>query len=134
MMSSGLPENISDDEKLARFLFSKSWFNSQGVKPAAFLPSNDRETSTFRHGSEPRDVLWAIGATILPDGRSIHGAAIVQAGDVRAVSLEILATEPPPRHACIRGWPWSEEDPDMQKAKHKNLATQLAAKAELVVP
>src|ERR1700758_4702302 len=60
MLASGLPEIVADDEDLARFLTSRSRFNAQMAKPAAFLPAvNDRETSVFRHGSEPRVELWS---------------------------------------------------------------------------
>jgi hypothetical protein len=60
------------------------------------------------------------------------GAAIVRAGDVRAVLLEVLADEPPPRHAAIRGWPWLDDDPDLRKAERKERAAQIASKAILL--
>ncbi len=91
MLASGLPELVADDEDLARFLTSSSQFNAQGAKPLAFLPSaNHRETSVFRHGSEPRDALWAIGDEHVAKTRTLHGAAIVKAGDVRAAQLEVV--------------------------------------------
>ena len=79
MLASGLPEIVAGDEDLARFLTSSSQFNAQMAKPAAFLPSaGDRETSVFRHGSEPRDALWAIGDEHAARSRTLHGAAIVK--------------------------------------------------------
>jgi hypothetical protein len=105
MLPSGLPELVGDDENLARFLTSSGHFNTQMVKPSAFLPSADRETSVFRHDGDPTSELWAMGSQHL-GGRSFHGAAIVKARDVRAISLEVMADEPPPRHAVIKGWPW----------------------------
>ena len=120
MLASGLPDIVSDDEDLARFLTSSSQFNAYMAKPAAFLPStNDRETSVFRHGSEPRDALWAIGNEHAARNRTLHGAAIVKARDVRAVLLEVIAEEPPPRHAAIRGWPWLDDDLELQRAQQK---------------
>jgi hypothetical protein len=39
MLPSGLPERVSDNEDLSRFLTQSGQFNSLGAKPAAFLPS-----------------------------------------------------------------------------------------------
>lgn len=133
MLASGLPEVIAEDEDLARFLTSSNQFNAAMAKPAAFLPSpKGRETSVFRHGSEPRDALWAIGVEHVAQGRTLHGAAIVKARDVRAVPLDVIAEEPPPRHAAIRGWPWLSEDPELQKAQQKERAAVVASKATLL--
>lgn len=132
-LPSGLEEIIADDEDLARYLTSSSQFNAVMAKPAVFLPNpKDRETSVFRHGSEPRDRLWAIGVEHAAGGRNLHGAAICKARHVRAAQLEVMAEEPPPRHAAIRGWPFSEADPELQKAKQKELAAIISSKAEMV--
>ena len=134
MLPSGLPKSVADVEDLARFLTSSSQFNAKMAKPSAFLPSHkDRETSTFRHGSEPRDSLWEIGDTEAAGERTIHGAAICNAGDLRSLHLQIEAEEPPPRHAAIKGWPWDDSDPELQKAKHKEIAGFIASKAMLVI-
>jgi hypothetical protein len=46
MLPSGLPEQIQDEEDLARFLVQSSQFTTTSVKPSAFLPNpKDRETS-----------------------------------------------------------------------------------------
>jgi hypothetical protein len=129
MLPSGLPELVGDDERLARFLTSSGHFNSQMVKPVAFLPSSDRETSVFRHEGEPNAALWAIGDEHLRD--PFRGAAIVRAQDVRAASLEVTADEPPARHAVIRGWPY--DDPVLQKAQQRERALLLASKAVLLL-
>ena len=132
-LPSGLEEIVADDEDLARYLTSSSQFNAVMVKPAAFLPNpKDRETSVFRHGSEPRDRLWAIGVEHAVGERTLHGAAICKAHHVREVQLEVTAEEPPPRHAAIRGWPFAEADPELQKARQKELAALIASKAEMV--
>ena len=133
MLASGLPEIVSDDEGLARFLTSSSQFNAKGPKPLAFLPSgNHRETSVFRHGGEPRDALWAIWDEHVARARTLHGAALVTAGDVRAAQLEVMASEPPPRHAAITGWPWRDDDPELQKAQQKERAALVAGTAVMV--
>jgi hypothetical protein len=64
--------------------------------------------------------------------RSIHGAAIVETGDVRAALLEVMADEPPSRHAAIRGWPRVADDPELQKAQQKERAAVLASNATLL--
>lgn len=127
MLSSGCPEHISDEEFLVRFVWTKSWFNAVGVKPAAFMPQVEtRETSVFRHGIDPRDALMAIARENAPVGRNLHGAAFFQAGAVRQAELDVFPHEPPPRHAVIRGWPWPEDE-EARKAAQKDFAVELAS-------
>jgi hypothetical protein len=133
MLASGLLDIVADVEDLARFLTSSSQFNSQMAKPSVFLPTpSDRETSVFRHGSEPRDVLWTIGDEHAGRNRTLHGAAIIKTSDVRSALLQVIASEPPPRHASITGWPWLDNDPELQKAQQKERAVLIASKAILV--
>jgi hypothetical protein len=132
-LPSGLPEQVAGGEPLARFLTSSGHFNASGVKPVAFLPNpNDGKTSVFRHGAEPRSNLEAIGHKEVARGRSLHGAGIVAASEVRSVKLEIEACEPPARHANIAGWPWLENDREFGKSESKERAVLLAQKAQLV--
>jgi hypothetical protein len=60
--------------------------------------------------------------------RKLYGAAIIKARHAREIRLGVYPDEPPPRHAAIRDWP-IEGDPDIQKARHKELALHLASKA-----
>ena len=132
-LPSGLPESVGDDEDLARFLISSGWFNSVMAKPAAFLPNpKDRETSVFRHGSEPRADLWRIGREHVPAERTLHGAALLTARSVRAAFLDVAASEPPPRHAALVGWPL-ENDPELQKARQKERAVLLVQASQLLL-
>ena len=132
-LPSGLFDEISDDEDLARFLTSKSQFSTQNliVKPSAFLPNlKDQETSVSRHGRQPTKRLWGIGADVVAaTEKSLYGAAIIKVRDVRVAKLEVFADEPPPRHAAIRKWPWIENDLESQKAQQKELALALASAA-----
>ncbi len=129
MLPSGLPEHVDDKEDLARFLTQSSQFNAIMAKPAAFLPSpKNHETSVSRHGREPLDRLWGIGLAAAGT-RTLYGAAIFKARAVRAVQLEVVADEPPPRHAAIRRWPVIEADSELQKARQKELASLLASAA-----
>jgi hypothetical protein len=128
-LPSGLSDLVADEEDLARFLTQSSQFNATMAKPAAFLPSPaHRETSVSRHGREPLKLLWSIGLDAA-GARKLHGAAVFKAGAVRSAQLEVEADEPPPRHAAIRGWPWIGDDPDLQKAKQKELAALIASAA-----
>jgi hypothetical protein len=129
---SGLADIVGDDEDLARFLTQTGHFNAFMAKPAAFMPCPaDRETSVFRHGSEPREELWTIGNACARD-RNLYGVAIVKTRVVRESQLAVEADEPPPLHAAIRGWPWDETDPDLSKAKRKGIAIAIASKADLL--
>jgi hypothetical protein len=131
-LPSGLPDLVDDDEDLARFLTATSEFNRAGVRHSAFVPHKG-ERSVFRHGAEPRQILWQIAHTYgVALNRTLHGAAIVKARRVRDVQLDVEASEPPPRHANIIGWKWSEDDPDFGKAEQKEQALQIAEYAELV--
>lgn len=133
-LPSGLPEVVADDEDLARFLTSSGQFNSTMAKPAVFLPNpKDRERSMFRHGAQPREDLWRIAREhVVKDGQTLCGAAVVKARRAREVLLDVLAVEPPPRHAAIVGWPWPD-DPDLRKAQQKERAAFLAQHSELLL-
>lgn len=117
MLPSGLPETVGDDEDLARFLTSSSHFNASGARPVAFLPNPELvETSVFRHGEYPRESLWRISSEHLRTVRHVYGAAIVKARHVREALLEVVAGEPPARHANIESWPPAQTDPVLTKA------------------
>ena len=129
MLPSGLLETIADDEELARFLTQSNQFNTIMVKPVAFLPNpKDRETSVSRHGREPLKPLWEMGL-VAAGTRTLYGAAIFKARDVKTAQLEVHSKEPPPRHAVIVGWPWIDSDPDLQRAQQKERAVVLASAA-----
>jgi hypothetical protein len=133
ILPSGLPDIVADEEDLARFITSSGQYNAKGAKPSVFMPEiEDRETSVFRHNGKPPDELWTVGEEHAAQGRTIRGAAIIKARDVRTAQLDVFADEPPPRHAAIRNWPWTEPDPDMRKAKHKELAILLAKDAQFL--
>ena len=132
MLPSGLPESVADAEDLARFLPQSNYFNLAGVKPVGFLPNpKNLETSVFRHGGDAVPNLRRIGEENIGGGRTIYGTAFLKAHHVRAAMLQVLASEPPARHANIVGWP-CDKDPEMEKAKRKDLANQLSQHAILL--
>jgi hypothetical protein len=134
-LPSGLPELIGDTENLARFLTQSNHFNAVMVKPVAFLPNpKNGQTSVFRQGQEPRETIWQIGREQVAGERNVHGIAIFKAKHVRDAQLDVTAKEPPPRHANIIGWPSIANDPELEKAKRKDLANQIAQHAELWRP
>jgi len=133
-LPSGLDTIVGDDEYLARFLTSSSQFNSVGVKPSAFLPNpKDRASSVFRHGASPRSSLLKIGKTLVAGERKLHGVAICKAHHIRAALLDVVAQEPPPKHANIIGWPWLISDPELEKAQQKERAALVAQYAEMLI-
>jgi hypothetical protein len=130
LLPSGLPALVADSERLSRFLVFRKWFNPEGdyVKPAAFLPDQNLETSVFR-ATDLADVgVWPLAedAVIHREGAALHGRADIFARNVRAIGLEIHAQEPPPRHADLTGW---AREKDAQKSR----AQQLSAAAKLVI-
>jgi len=134
MLPSGLPEEVADGESLTRFLTQSGHYNSVGPKPSAFLPSpKTRNTSIFRIGNDPVAVCGAWEQHASESDRTLRGYAVFQAGDARSLSLDVVAEDPPPAHANLENWPWIEDDPDLQKAKQKEIAMGLVSKAELVV-
>ena len=133
MLPSGLADKVEDDEDVVRFLTSSRQFNAVMVKPSAFLPNpKDGKKSVYRHGSHPRESLWRIWDEYVAGAGTLHGAAIVKVTHVRSAQLDVVAQEPPPRHANIVGWPWSQTDPEMGKAEQKERAALIAQCAEVV--
>lgn len=129
MLASGLPKTVADDEDLARFLTQSNHFNALLAKPAAFLPHvASRNTSVSRHGRVPLDDLKALGEAAAAT-RKLYGAAMFKATDVRNATLAVESSEPPLRHAIIVGWPWNDGDPELQKARQKELALLLCSAA-----
>lgn len=128
---SGLPDIVADEEPLARFLTSSSHFNSTSVKKGAFIPNKkDGEMSVTRHSGEPMEELAEIGKSQL---EKVYGAAILKASEFRKEKLDVLAAEPPPRHANVVGWPWRADDPVYGKSERNEIAMALAQKATRVI-
>jgi len=134
LLPSGLDEHVEDTESLSRFLPSSSWIaKSTGrVKNPAFLPAPDDDTSVYRVTGLHDIEIWKIANDHFIDASGTphkhHGAALVQAVEVRKAEIDAIAQEGPPRHANLRGWP-KINDADLQKAKRKVIATKIADKA-----
>jgi hypothetical protein len=89
------------------------------------------ETSVFRQAGNDDSRLWEIGKEHITGERNLHGIATIIAHQIRAVLLDVVAKEPPARHANIIDWP-CDPDPEMQKAKQRDLANQIAQHAGLM--
>ena len=129
-LPSGLPGVVGDDESLARIVIFSKWVaESTGrIKYPAFLPAPDHETSVFRKEALTNERLWELGAEAAERG-TLYGAAVVQTGVVRRAGLDALACEPPPHHANLIYWPVLGDDPELQKARRKEIATEIAEEA-----
>lgn len=133
ILASGLPETVDAAEDLARFLTQSGHYSGATARPGAFLPyRKDRATSVSRHGREPVETLRQLGLAAAGN-RSLHGAAIVKCSVAREVGLDVDSDEPPERHALIQGWPWLDNDRQLEKAQQKEKALQLAAASVLIL-
>lgn len=128
-LPSGLPDTVGSGEDLARFLTQSGHFTARQVRPGAFLPSRkSRDTSVSRHRREPLDALISLGYAAA-GARALYGAAMFKGRDVHVARLQVVADEPPARHAAIRSWPWFDDDAEGQKAQQKERALVLASAA-----
>lgn len=113
---------IAPDEKLARFILSKSCIrNDNTVKQDAFLPFPHRGLSVTRHKNLSEQELWRIGQDIA-DMRpaTLYGRADLNAAKVRSpLEIKLEPLEGNPNHANIVGWP---EDKPAQKMIAMELA------------
>jgi hypothetical protein len=124
---SELPRAVDAREPLTRFIFSSEHFaQTKGlVKPKAFLPDGNGETSVFRVSSLRQEEVWEIGNKIRSEKAKARGSIVTNV--VRGVGLQVnSAPEEHPRHAIIAGWP-REKDGKLM------LAVELSKKATLLV-
>ena len=124
-----LKASISEEEKVARYIFSRSHFSRKSlrVKAEAYMP-NGGEVSVFRTNGLDEATIWGIGSDLAKKReRVLYGRGDTIVSEIRKASLHIRSEEPPPRHANIVGWP--END----KPRQKILALQIAAAATLVL-
>jgi hypothetical protein len=118
---------VGDTEPLARFIFSAEHFAATKslVKPKAFLPDKNGETSVFRIQGLDQEQTWAIGNGIRDERAKAFGRLL--ASSVRRQSLRTVpATEDHPLHAVIVDWP-------QEKDKRLMIATLLSKDTSLLV-
>lgn len=132
MLPSGLPEIVEGAEKLSRFLTQSNHFSSDAVTGKAFIPDKHGKKSVARHTGEPPAELWELGRVYLGAEATIYGVAVCVTGEIRALGLDVLSEEPPPRHANIIGWP-VHSDAEEQKSLRKKLALAVASASSLIL-
>ncbi|HEY4417685.1 MAG TPA: hypothetical protein VGO57_18480, partial [Verrucomicrobiae bacterium] len=95
LLESGLPQDIADDEQIARFLFNEGEYNKSFVKFKAFSPQpKTNETSVSRHGKDPEAELKELGEEVAKKRKQkLRGAAIFLAKFVRETQLQIIQAE-----------------------------------------
>jgi hypothetical protein len=119
--------SIDPSDPVSRYLIDKRHYSSQNqrVKPGAFLPEPNGETSVYLIKNLSEKEIWGLGEQYIEaKGRRIRGRAQLNAGAVEEASLRLLADAAPPRHARIVGWP-SEKD------EQKAFALELAQRSLL---
>ncbi len=125
-----LPAIVADDEFVVSFVLESNKFKPGGLDHRQLLPSNKHgNTSVFRTADLNDGEIADTGHRLvaLPrDKNGILGWAELVVRAVRALQpLEVIAKEPPPRHALIDQWPQAKE-------QQRTLAIHLASKAKVV--
>ena len=135
-MSQSLPpEQIDNDELMARFMTKKDWVRIDGtIKQDAFIPPKDLHLSVIRHNHLSLEELWATGQAVAneinkgQEGTPFYGRVDVTGFQVEQCSLKAVPypLSKFPTHAHIDGWP-------ADKDARKSLAQDLAVAAGRVV-
>ncbi len=119
-------EPVDPSETLSRFVLKERYIRANNtVKPAAFEPNKNGETSVFRISGITNNEIWDIGdREVAPKrNRPILGRADINTAIVISNELKVIPSEPPKRHADITGWP-------DERSKQKQIELELAAESE----
>ena len=120
--------NVSPDEKLTRFIFSKSHFSpkNQTVKYAAFIPPVDsRDLSVFRISSISDSEVWRIGKEDVQGNRTLRARADFSVAQVDKIDLKVVPdTKAHILHANITPFP-------LDRITRQIIATKLADASKL---
>lgn len=123
--------NVSPDEKLTRFISSKSGFSvaKRVVSYRAFIPprKNPQELSVYRISTLTEDEVWEIGKEYVQGENEIKARADFLAEVVYENNLQVIAdTQVHELHANISPLPMDREDRD-------EILRELALTSELVI-
>ncbi len=122
--------DVSEQEKLSRFIFSRSHFSpTKGeVKFGAFIPpKGSKDLSVYRISTLDDEAIWEIGLTEVQRAQGLKARADLLAKVVFDIGLEVVPeTSTHALHANIT--PWSDDE-----VERKSLATELALKSRLVI-
>lgn len=132
-----LPQALAADEYVARFIFeTREIFSNGAAKPNPFMPVLEKstgvlETSVCRKTNISDERIWELAKTVRIPKVAIARADLSVA-DIHKSSLEAHAAPEPEinyfEHSVIVGWPLGED----VKAKHKQIAINLAAEAKVI--
>ena len=123
-----LQDSISPLEFLARFILQKKWYRAdKTIRHNAFMPNQNGEVSVYRTKDLTCQQINEIGQLHVAEiqSKKLLGRAEIVTSSILKQNLKIeAAPEPHPRHTNIIGWP-------TDKSKHKMIAIELAAEAQL---
>jgi hypothetical protein len=126
MTAPDLPNVVTDDELLARFILFSRWIREdRTLRPDGFMPSPNSDLSATRHLGLSELALWQIAQAVADALRkTLYGRADLKTADVRRQRLQVDAAPLPENlnHANITGWP-------ADKPAQKIIAMELAAAA-----
>ncbi len=130
-----LPSKITDDEPLARYIFSSQHFSKTNnrIKRQAFMPPVGQDTiSVIRHKDFPKPQLVTHGQSLETQRKlSLKAIASIITQDVRSIPPLDVETDQSqgqhPRHAHITHF-----KADYSEAKRRTLAQDLASKAKVL--
>lgn len=132
-----LPKALSEKEFVARFCFDRRDFNAETGNPKTkvFMPElyqDKHETSVCRKTNISEERIWEI-SKIVEKLRSKKVVGRADLGVCVVLSQHLTAEAAPtdyPEHSIIIGWPSGDEE--VEKAKRKSIAQELAYKAKPV--
>jgi len=115
-----IADEIEPTEPIARYIFSSSHYAATigRVKPAAFMPPENLQTSVFRIQGLTDNEVWSLGFrhVATPGRPSLKARADFIAESVDDARLVLRFDNTPPRHTSIVGWPPSK-DAQMSRAQ-----------------
>lgn len=125
------------DERVARFLFSKSDFSApkKRAKPSAFDPSPHDELSVGHISGLDAPAIWAMGDVVrkLLGRSALLARADLDVSDVLTRRLKSVRDDNPFQgHTNVVGWP-PIADANERKRVWKGIATHLASKSKLEI-
>ena len=124
--------NIEIDvaETITRYIFDDVHFaaTTAVVKPKAWMPAPDNQTSVSRITNLAENEVWELGREEIEPlrNRIILARADIAVRTVIGFGLRVESFEPPPRHANVGAWP-------TDKDAKKSIAQLLAAESCLGV-
>ncbi|MCH8157118.1 MAG: hypothetical protein IID18_05095 [Nitrospinae bacterium] len=121
---------VKTSEILTRFIFQRNHFRENGsVKTGAFIPNKFGDTSVNRVCDLDEELIWGIGKFVESKRKQkLYGRADINVIHVLDNKLEVKPWPYPLlSHANITAYP--AFDPQLQNAKQKAIAVDLAIKS-----